>query len=184
MSQEIHLRPATAADAEAIARVHVETWHAAYAGVLPHDYLVSLTVADEARRWESLLSQDNLDSVVLVVERQDPVAPEILAFGSAGRAQDITLLYDGEVYALYVVPDWHGRGVGRRLLGALFRHLYAQGMDDAMLWVLAANPSRFFYEHMGGQQIAQRTEHVAGEDFPAIAYGWTDLEAWLKQVGM
>ena len=34
----VDLRMATLEDAEAIARIHVETWRSSYAGMLPHDH--------------------------------------------------------------------------------------------------------------------------------------------------
>jgi hypothetical protein len=49
--------------------------------------------------------------------------------------------------------------------------------------VLADNPARFFYERMGGQRVAERTESFAGQDLAQFAYAWPDLEAWLQQTG-
>src|ERR1700756_3386192 len=64
----------------------------------------------------------------------------------------------GEVYTLYVESDFQNRGLGRRLLDALFRQLHADGCDTAVLWMLAANPTRFFYEGMGGEIVGVRRE--------------------------
>jgi ribosomal protein S18 acetylase RimI-like enzyme len=185
MSESIHIRAATEADAEGIARVHIETWQATYAGVLPDSYLIGMSQADMARQMRANITAGKDSIVTLVAERRGvATATEILGFGSAGAARDVTLLYDGEIYTLYVSSDWQGQGVGKLLLGALFRTLFERGMEDAMLWVLSANPSRFFYQHMGGVPIGQRRERLAGQTFPALAYGWPDLEAWLKQVGV
>lgn len=184
MSDSVHVRTATTGDAEGIARVHVETWQATYAGVLPDSYLVGLSHADMARQARANITAGAGSVTTLVAEwRGMGTAPEILGFGSAGPARDTSLLYDGEIYTLYVGTDWQGQGIGKLLMGALFRALFDRGMEDAMLWVLEANPSRFFYQHMGGAQIARRQERVAGQPFPTLAYGWSDLEAWLRQVG-
>lgn len=184
MTDDIRIRPATPADSDAIARVHVESWQATYAGILPDSYLIGLSAEQQAKSWRAMLTHPESGAATLVVEAQfEDIMPEIVGFGSAGRARDIHLLYDGEIYSLYVAPDWQGQGLGQRLLSLLFRRLYEADMDDALLWVLAENPTRFFYEHMGGQRIATRQETLAGESLEAVAYGWSDLEAWLQQVG-
>ena len=185
MTSALHVRTAVPEDADGIARVHIETWQATYAGILPDSYLVALRQRDQARQWHALLNHAGQRDVALVLEaRGERTRPAVLGFASAGPARDPGLLYDAEVYTLYVGSDWQGQGLGRLLMGTLFRTLFDRGMEDAMLWVLAANPSRFFYQHMGGQVIARRDEHLAGARFPALAYGWSDLEAWLRQVGM
>ena len=64
-----------------------------------------------------------------------------------------------------------------------FAALRSAGVSDAYLWVLAGNPSRFFYESMGGTRIAERQESFAGTLLDEIAYGWTDLGAGLTRTG-
>ena len=90
-------------------------------------------------------------------------------------ARPTNLPYDGEVYTLYVLPDHQGAGNGRRLLGALFSALSAAGCRSALVWVLAENPARFFYEAMGGTLIATREEPFHGVVLSECAYGWPDL---------
>jgi ribosomal protein S18 acetylase RimI-like enzyme len=83
----------------------------------------------------------------------------------------------GEVYTLYVEPDFQNQGLGRRLLDALFRQLRAEGCDTAVLWMLADNPTRFFYEGLGGMPVGARTDTLAGRDVDEVAYAWRDLES-------
>ena len=83
----------------------------------------------------------------------------------------------GEVYTLYVEPDFQNQGLGRRLLDALFRQLRADGCDTAVLWMLADNPTRFFYEGLGGERVGERVDTMAGTDVEEVAYAWRDLEA-------
>ena len=44
MTEPVRIRAATPMDAAGIAAVHVETWRATYAGILPDNYLVSQSV--------------------------------------------------------------------------------------------------------------------------------------------
>ena len=86
----------------------------------------------------------------------------------------------GHIDALYVHADFQNQGVGEPMLAPLFAEIRAQGMNSAIIWVLAANPSRFFYENMGGKRVGERDEAMWGTTLREIAYGWLDLEAALK----
>ena len=182
----VHIRPGRPEDAPAIARVHVETWRLTYAGILPDRYLVAMTEARQAAQWRGLLHRHAGSDTVLVAEVPGTrgeagtgAVGTIVGFGSCGRARGGPA--PGEVYTLYVAGDWQGCGVGRRLLGGLFRALVGGGIDSAFLWVLSANPSRFFYEAMGGRPLARRQERFAGAVLDEIAYGWPNLHRWLER---
>jgi hypothetical protein len=45
------IRRASPKDASAIAGVHVATWRATYAGIVPHEYLASLSAEQRSRFW-------------------------------------------------------------------------------------------------------------------------------------
>ena len=179
MSGQVKLRPARPGDAAAIARVHVETWRAAYAGVVPDAYLVAMTESKQALQWNTAIRRAVAPEAVLVAESGDLPGGRIVGFGSCGRARKRPGM--GEVFTLYVAPDWQGRGIGRRLLYGLFAKLKAGGLNEALVWVLSDNPARFFYEAMGARRVAERQERFAGERLEEAAYAWGDLAAWLAE---
>ena len=177
------VRPGRADDAAGIARVHVETWRAAYAGMLPDTYLVGLSATRRAAHWASVLSGGGAEKV-LVAEADD----RIVGFVSCGPARRCAALKtrktDGEVYTLYVLHDYQGMGLGRELLGAGFDRLIDGGFKAGVVWVLQPNPSRFFYEAMGGAAIGERVEKFAGVPVTEVAYGWEPLElSVMRRVG-
>ena len=106
----------------------------------------------------------------------------VVGFGSCGLVREMPEGLDGrenrvgEVYTLYVEPDFQNQGLGRRLLDAMFRQLQADGCDTAVLWMLAANPTRFFYEGLGGDPVGHRVDRMAGTDVEEMAYAWRDLD--------
>jgi GNAT superfamily N-acetyltransferase len=176
----LRIRPAAVNDAAAIGRIHVETWQSSYAGVLPSDYLAALNPVRRGSWWAGEIRRPQEAGRILVAE--DP-EHGVVGFGSCGQARRVPAAWKrvklraiGEVYTLYVEPDWQNRGIGRALLEALFARLEADGHSRAMLWVLAMNPSRFFYEAMGGQRIGSLGERVAGAEVEEWAYGWETLE--------
>ena len=167
------IRPARAADANAVARLDVETWRTTYAGILSAGYLVGLSERRREIGWRMAILRDPRDVRVAV-----DLAGIVRGFGSCGPSRS-ERHFPGEVFTLYVAPDWQNRGIGRRLLLALFRRLAASGLGAAIVWVLRDNPSRFFYERLGGRLVSHKPIPVGGSRVEALAYGWPDLPAYL-----
>jgi len=178
MPSRFQIRRAVAGDARGIARVHVETWRSAYAGILPDRVIVQMSVDDKAAAWRQLIQRQNATEAVLVAIAEEKI---VAGFASCGPTGPETMLgYDGEIHTLYVQPDWQEQGLGRGLLCGCLRVLAAADISAAFLWVLAGNPSRFFYEAMGGKRIGERDEALWGTLVPEIAYGWRDLSSLPK----
>src|SRR5712671_8083802 len=172
----ITIRSARPEDARSIAKLHVETWRATYAGMLSAPYLVGLSAPRQELGWRNVILREPRD-VRIAVGQGDA----ILGFGSCGPNRG-DRRFAGEVFTLYVAPDWQNQGIGRRLLIALFRRLVAAGRSSAIVWVLRDNPARFFYERLGGHQVSRKPLAVGGAAVEATAYGWRDLPGFLAAV--
>lgn len=169
VQQEIAIRHANRFDAARIASVYVETWQSTYAGILPDEALVRMSVSRQTRQWQGHLTRG--DSTLVAEDKKSGV----VGFGSFGRNRDRQLPYDGEVFTLYILPDFQGLGIGKRLLHRAFSSLKELGHKSAIIWVLALNPSRFFYEAQGGEKIAERTEFLFGANLREFGYGWAAI---------
>ncbi|MGE4220484.1 MAG: N-acetyltransferase family protein [Alphaproteobacteria bacterium] len=165
----IRIRPAGPMDAGAIAHVQVETWRDTYAGILPDHVLLRMSEPRECAMWRRVLASPD---IVLVAEED---SDGVIGFASAGPNRQRSLAYSGEVYTLYVLPGRQGQGLGRRLLHRQFGALKRAGHGSAVLWVLDANPARYFYEAMGGTRVAERDEPLWGTVLHEAAYGWAAL---------
>src|SRR6266566_5300935 len=73
------IRAAASTDADAIARVHVASWRTTYSGLLPDDFLASLSDTNYAERWRRVIAEGS--SRVYVAED----AGEVVGFASGGR---------------------------------------------------------------------------------------------------
>ena len=107
----------------------------------------------------------------------------VIGVGSCGPNRQRRSGFAGEVYTLYVHPDFQEQGNGRGLLLRLFEELSGAGLDSAVIWVLAANPSRYFYEAMGGRREGERVERLWGADLKETGYGWPDLTKAIEALG-
>lgn len=154
----VTIRPARLLDAEGVARVHVESWQETYRGIMPRHFLNARTVKGRTALWQTALSQLGSGQVFLVAEDEEGA---VVGFVSGGPARDPAFCRGGEIYALYLLGRFHGRGIGRALFERCRDELRQAGRGRLYLWVLRANPSRGFYLKMGGR-AADRGEVVRG----------------------
>lgn len=152
MGGAVTVRRATAADADAIARVHVTAWQVGYRGLVDDAYLDGLDIAEWAARTRMHLATPGQAKEWLVAE----ASGQIIGFTSYGpyrtaRAPDQPgSPADGEVHAIYLCPDHWGTGAGRALMDAAVDRLTTRGLTPVRLWTPTENTrARRFYERYG-----------------------------------
>lgn len=168
---EVLVRTARLTDAQAVARIYVDSWRDTYPGILPTRALLGMDVERQAARWRNAIASP-VHETVLVAEGDKGT---IMGMTSLGRARDKDLGFDGEIYTLYVHPLVTGNGIGRTLLRKGFALLAERGCESCMIWAHAQNPARFFYQAMGGKLIAERVTCMMGASVPEAAFGWKTL---------
>jgi ribosomal protein S18 acetylase RimI-like enzyme len=169
------IRPAEVDDAPAIARVHVDTWRSTYTGIIPQDYLDSLTVANRTLTWVRLLERARAGLTTLVSEDHDR---RIIGFVSAGPLRHRDPRFQAEISSLYVLREHQRAGHGRRLFFAAANRLAERGYRGLFIWVLAENPARGFYETLGGTHAAEIERSFAGKMLKEIGYGWPEIPSY------
>lgn len=166
----MRVRHAVVDDADAIERIRTDTWRDAYRGLMPDAVLDGLGY--DATRRRALMSALPPHQFVLVAED----AGEVVGFCVGGRSRPSDERFSGEVYAIYVLPDHHRRGIGRALLEAGARELVDRGFASMIIWVLRENaPSRRFYERMGGHHIRDEERELEGARITESGYGWENI---------
>jgi ribosomal protein S18 acetylase RimI-like enzyme len=156
--RSVSIRDAEERDAAALARVTVETWRYAYAGSVPEQYLRGLDEVRIEREWVSrtggIVADHSPDGVV--------------GFVQVGRSRDPALPAAGEIIAIYVLPTFWGRGVGRSLMDAGLQRLATEGFRDVLLWVLADNKrAQQFYAAAGWSSDGGTKEDIS-RGFPIV----------------
>jgi len=160
-------------DAFGVARVEINAWRDAYPTLLPQRYLVKgLNLARCCSGWRRRLDQGRGN--ILVMETDEPM-DEIVGFATFGPSRKRNLPYMGEINELYLLPDYQGYGLGRRLCIAAADKLSRDGLSSICVEVLEGSPSRFFYETMGGRLAARARHPLAGMILPTLIYGWDDV---------
>jgi GNAT superfamily N-acetyltransferase len=172
MFDERTIRPAVVEDAPAIALVHVGSWKTTYKGIFPESVLDRLSVADRTRFWNETLAKPSARFVTLVA--CDEVG-SVVGFICGGAERTGQLGCDGELQAMYLLESVQRHGLGTSLIRRFVRELRSEGFHSMAVWVLGRNPSRRFYEALGGQAIAEQQIERGGESYVEIAYAWRDL---------
>lgn len=181
----ISLRKARVADAIAIGAVHVAAWRSTYPGILPDGFLAKLSVSRQAAHYDAAIRGGTGVLVATASGADVPSGsgPRIIGFTTAGRARHAEIggkrLAEGEVETLYVLDDWREHGVGRRLMRAAASHLVDIGCRSAFVWVLRDNPSRWFYQRLGGKPVAEASIQIGGEKVSQTAFVWDPIEQLL-----
>lgn len=173
------IRHAGCADAVAIARVSVDTWRTTYSGLVPDALLATIDYADRERTWSAKLCAANPPLFAYVAT--DP-AGSVVGFASGGPEREADPVYTGELYALYIQAGRQRSGLGRQLVAAVAGRLLADGHTAMLLWVLATNPARGFYEHLGGLYLREQPLTLGTTTLYEVAYAWPHLAAWVAQL--
>ncbi|OYY88683.1 MAG: GNAT family N-acetyltransferase [Polaromonas sp. 28-63-22] len=140
------VRPAVARDAKAIAEIHVATWQAAYAGLMPAEHLAAITVEKRQAFWREAIEFS--DPQILVATDGD----SMVGFVGFDRSRDAgSKSTTGEIWAMYVTPAHWGKGIGLALWDGARDGLKEEGCTQVTLWVLLHNERALrFYEKGAG----------------------------------
>lgn len=144
----ISVRRATVADTRAIATIRVQSWRAAYDGLIAPVLLERLDIDREARLRAAHWAEHNSDPrTAHLLADVDGAA---VGWASVGVCRDADAAGRGELYALYALPAHWSTGVGHALMVAAERVLCEGGFTIASLWVLEGNDrAAAFYERHG-----------------------------------
>lgn len=162
----IDIRRAEPRDAKQIAEVHFEAWRGAYAGIIPHRTLTSMINRRGPDWWANAIRRA---ATVLVIE----IGGRIAGYATLGRNRSKELRQQGEIYELYLRPEYQGIGLGSRLFAAAQKKLADHGLKGLVVWALEDNDNALaFYAGAGGRDIAEGVEVFENKALKKVAFVW------------
>jgi len=162
----IDIRKAGPEDAGAISLVHHDAWMGAYAGIIPHKALFRMVGRRGVDWWQGAIRRA---ANVLIVE----IGGSVVGYATLGRNRARELPQKGEIYELYLKPEYQGIGLGSRLFTAARKRLAAHGLDGTVVWALEDNAGALsFYSGLGGRDIAEGVEVFDQKALRKIAFAW------------
>jgi ribosomal protein S18 acetylase RimI-like enzyme len=162
----IEIRQAKPSDAAAVATTHDDAWRSAYQGIIPGTELEKLISRRGPDWWESAIRKGSRISVL-------GFGDTLAGYANYGRNRARSLFYDGEIYELYLRPEFQGLGFGRRLFSSARRDLLQSGLKSLVVLALADNdPAVEFYRALGGRAVARSSERFGTRTLDKVAFAW------------
>jgi len=162
----IEVRRARPCDAPAIASTHDEAWRGAYQGVIPGKELEKLINRRGPDWWDSAIRKGSRISIL-------GFGDHVAGYANYGRNRARSLYYDGEIYELYLRPEFQGLGFGRKLFSAVRKDLAQSGLHTLVVWALSDNaPAVEFYRALGGKAVARSNERFGDKVLDKVAFAW------------
>jgi ribosomal protein S18 acetylase RimI-like enzyme len=162
------IRPARRADAKEIAEVHDRAWRESYRGVIRGVTLERMIEGRGPVWWDRFMAHGN---AIHVFE----FAGAIAGYVTFGRTRQRSEAFPGQIYELYLQPEYQGLGFGGMLLNSA-RAALSGGKRPYLatcIWALAANDrANGFYLHLGAKEIGRRIERIGGDVYETIGYGF------------
>ncbi|MCZ2259539.1 GNAT family N-acetyltransferase [Sporosarcina sp. G11-34] len=168
------IRRADIEDALGIAKVHVDSWRTTYKGIVPETFLESLSYDEKEQMWK----KGTTVNYVHIAENENG---QVIGFSAGGKERTGKYeMYTGELYAIYLLEGYQGKGIGRLLVQPVVDDLKYKKLDSMLIWALEDNPACRFYEALGGKKIDTEEIEIAGKKLKEIAYGWDDISDWTE----
>lgn len=162
----IGVRRAEVSDATAITAVHDSAWRQAYDGLIPARELNRMIARRGAAWWNRAIRRG---TGILVLD----VGGIVAGYVTYGQNRARTLVQRGEIYELYLRPEYQGIGLGTRLFLATRRELIRHGFDSAVVWALSDNEGACrFYKNAGGRKVARGSERFGEVTLGKIAFAF------------
>ena len=180
MGDDFLIRPAVEPDTTAMVKVNVDTLRATYPDFYPAELLAARNYETVEASWRHVLwASTETENYAFVAETATRQIVGVLICGPAAPAEEE---FQGEIFSLFVLPAYHCQGLGKKLVRAAAMKLFSLDIPTMIVWVLAANPARQFYQAVGGQPVREKEVQRGPFRMKEIGYGWPDIKATFQLV--
>ncbi len=165
-------RMARLEDAAAISIVHIDSWRTTYRGVVPDHVLDGLDYVRNNMRMREMLINLGEMKCAFVAENDNG---RVIGFAFGGPNREEGTGYNGELYGIYLLKEYQGKGIGSRLTRDVANWLFRHRYSSMLVWVLEKNSAKYFYESLGAQPVGRKQIIIGDAPLEEISYGWPDL---------
>lgn len=147
--------------------IQIQGWKTAYKGIIDDEFLNSMNKEKQLEKRKK--DYQNGKFIVAVLNN------EIVGFARYDNKaiSEDSENFDSEIIALYVKPEIKGQGIGSAMVKHIKNDLKKQGNKKMIIWCLKENqPSRKFYEKMGGILVNEHNIIFGDKEYPEVAFGF------------
>jgi len=170
--QDFQIQEATLKHVQGLANVHVKTWQQAYKGIIDQAHLDALDLKQREERWINILQIPNRKSQVYVLLNNQN---QVVGFYSIGESREKEHNYTHELWGLYILPEYQGRGLGRFVFEDVKQKLHALNAQSLCVIVLKEGPAVGYYKKMGAQIIQENQTEIGGKQYTVYLMGWDKI---------
>lgn len=163
------LREAEPKDAEAIGRIRVAAWRAAYRPFMPEGFLSALDPENNLTELKGRLSNQNSDFSVSVAEKN----LNAVAFSIIGKPRYDAPAKTMELWAVNVLPECWRMGIASALVERAISYSSGAGFERVELWCIKGNtPAQNAYRKLGFVESGQErsTSQLTGSTLHEAHY--------------
>lgn len=149
-------------DINAIGKIYEKSWKFAYDGIIPKDYLDSIS----GDKWLPHFENKNMNSLVLIENNQ------FIGTSSYCKSRSKEFNDFGEIVSIYLLPEHMGKGYGKLLFEATLNELIKLGYKSVFLWVLEENTraKRFYEKQKFKFSDKSNYINIGGKNLKEVAY--------------
>lgn len=134
----IHIRKANIKDIEQMAYVHITAWKQTYQGLIHERFIQQRSIENSIKLFSRIY-----ESNYVALDNND-----VIGFASYGKALESDYPNCGEIKAIYLLEQYHHRGIGMRLMDTCLNELAQYA--SVVVWVLDTNTHAIaFYQRCG-----------------------------------
>ncbi len=158
-------------DAQAVARVYIDSWHDTYPAILPTELLAR----HDAQRADGALACGDRGRRPRAGSGRGMSKHGVVGMTSFGPAQDRRSAMTAKSTRSMSIRTFSAAASGALFCARRSARCGRAGFTSCVIWAHARNPARFFYEAMGGRLVAERSRRMMGDAVPEAAFGWHRL---------
>lgn len=149
----IIIRKATEKDSEDIINVNNSTWNTTYKGLIPDGILKKYTNNSEEKIIKIKKIIKEYDNFLIALDNK-----KVIGLISYGKSLNKEFKNSGEIYSLYLIKEYQGLGIGKKLFFKGIEELIKKGFDSMIINVLENNPTIKFYIKYSGLIKGEKQE--------------------------
>lgn len=157
-NMNIEIRKAKVEEAKDIVMINNIEWRSTYKGLIPNRIFDMMDQKTDQRikRKQQTIKEKNNTFVALLDGK-------VVGFSSYGKAHDDEYSDAGQIYACYILDEYHKYGIGSKLIAQGMQALINDGYTTMISGCLVGNSANEFHKYVGGK-------YIKTIDFDAFGY--------------